>query len=171
MDRSGSGPGAGEDGAHESLFLLFRLGDDSYALDVRRIVEVLPLVQLKRIPKAPIGIAGVIDYRGVPVPVVDLCELTLGRTATARLSSRLVLVHYGAEAPGERRILGLLVERATGALRRDPASFVPAGVASKAAPFLGSVSPGGDGLIQLIQVDNLLPAAVKDALFTAIADF
>ena len=35
------------------LFLLFELGKDRYALDVRQIAAVLPLVGIKQIPKAP----------------------------------------------------------------------------------------------------------------------
>ena len=63
------------------LFLLFQLGSDRYAIDALRVVEVLPCVQVKQIPHAPAGIAGVINYRGAPVPVLDLCLLTLRRPA------------------------------------------------------------------------------------------
>ena len=35
------------------LFLLFELGTDRYALDALQIAEVLPLVAIKRIPRAP----------------------------------------------------------------------------------------------------------------------
>ena len=35
------------------LFLIFELGKDRYALDVRQIAEVMPLVGVKQIPKAP----------------------------------------------------------------------------------------------------------------------
>ena len=35
------------------LFLLFQLGDDGYALAADRIVEVLPLVELKTDPRRP----------------------------------------------------------------------------------------------------------------------
>ena len=37
------------------LFLLFQLGNDRYALDASRVVEVLPLVELKHLPLAPRG--------------------------------------------------------------------------------------------------------------------
>ena len=51
------------------LFLLFQIGQHRYALDSRRVAEVLPLVDIKEIPHAPAGVAGVFNYRGVPVPV------------------------------------------------------------------------------------------------------
>ena len=63
------------------LFLVFQLGPDRYALDAKRVAEVLPLVDIKSIPHAPNGIAGVFNYRGTPVPVIDLAQLTLGQPA------------------------------------------------------------------------------------------
>ncbi len=40
---------------------------------------------IKQIPQAPPGVAGVFNYRGAPVPVIDLSELALGRPARAPL--------------------------------------------------------------------------------------
>jgi chemotaxis-related protein WspB len=63
--------------------------------EVSRIVEVLTLVGIKHLRRSPQGIAGAFDYRGTAVPVIDLSELTLGRTAArAQLSTRIILVHY-----------------------------------------------------------------------------
>ena len=63
------------------LLLLFQVGGDRYALDARRVVEVIPLVKMQRIPRAPKGVAGLFNYRGRPVAAVDLSELMLGRPA------------------------------------------------------------------------------------------
>jgi chemotaxis-related protein WspB len=43
------------------LFLLFELGNDRYALDVRQIAEVLPLLGVKEIPKAPKAMTGLFN--------------------------------------------------------------------------------------------------------------
>lgn len=167
-------PGRAETGdagdTRAPLFLLFQVGGDRYALDAQRIVEVLPLVRFKRIPRAPTGIAGVFDYRGAPVPVVDLSELMIGRATEQRLSSRLVVVDRAGAGSGERRTLGLLVEKATETLRRHAAEFVAAGVAASESPYLGPVSADRRGFIQQVDVDRLLPPAVLDALSDALAE-
>jgi chemotaxis-related protein WspB len=146
------------------LFILFQLGRDHYALDAAQVAKVLPLVRLKAIPRAPAGVAGAFTYRGAPVPVLDLCQLALGRPARARLSTRLLLVHY-PDGTGTRRLLGLLAEQATETLHREPGDFVAAGVQSDGAPYLGPVANDARGLIQWIEVNKLLPAAVREALF------
>jgi hypothetical protein len=52
------------------LFLVFELARDRYVLDVSQIAEVLPLVAITQIPQAPPAVAGVLNYRGAPVPVI-----------------------------------------------------------------------------------------------------
>jgi len=151
------------------LFLVFQLGPDRYALEAKRVAEVLPLVDIKNIPHAPNGIAGVFNYRGTPVPVIDLAQLTLGQPARRCLSTRIVLVH-DMSGWGEQRVLGLMAEHATETVRRDPADFVPSGVANGAAPYLGPIASDARGLMQWIEMDRLLPASVKDALFNQVLD-
>ena len=146
------------------LFLLFELGHERYALDVRQVAEVLPLLAIKPIPQAHAAVAGVMNFRGAPVPVIDVSQLTLGRPAERRLSTRIVLVHY-PDAAGGTRLLGLIAERATQTLRRERADFVPSGVTSTGAPYLGPVAADPRGLLQWIDVTTLLPPAVRDVLF------
>lgn len=146
------------------LFLLFQLGEDRYALEAGQVTEVLPLVSLKQIPQAPPAVAGVFDFRGQPVPVVDLSHMALGRPAHRRLSTRIILVHY-SDAQGEPRLLGLIAERVTETIRRDPSDFVTTGVALDAAPYLGPVARDARGLIQRVEVAQLLTPAVRDLLF------
>jgi chemotaxis-related protein WspB len=147
------------------LFVLFRLGHEHYALDVGQVAEVLPLVRITPIPRAPPGLAGAFNYRGAPVPVVDLSMLALGRKSDARLSTRIIVVHYPIE-PGGKRLLGLIAEHAIETVRRDEADFVPSGVTNASAPYLGPVIADERGLVHRVEVDRLLTPSVRDVLFT-----
>jgi chemotaxis-related protein WspB len=146
------------------LFLVFELARDRYVLDVSQIAEVLPLVAIKQIPQAPPAVAGVLNYRGAPVPVIDLSQLTLGRPAERRLSTRIVLVHY-PDARGGTRLLGLIAEKATHTVRREETDFIASGVTSEGAAYLGPVAPDAHGLLQWLDAGTLLPASVRDMLF------
>lgn len=146
------------------LFVLFQLGRDRYALAANQVVEVAPLVHLKKIPQAPAGVAGVFDYRGTPVPVVDLNALLFGVPAPLRLSTRIVLVRYPVEG-GQTFVLGLIAPRVTETMALEPSDFSPAGVDVENAPYLGPVARTSQGLIQRVEVNQLLPATVRDRLF------
>ncbi len=150
------------------LFLRFQLGSNRYALEAGRVVEVLPLVAIQPLPRAPQGVAGFFNYRGQPVAAVDLCELTLGRPAQERLSTRIIVVQY-QDGNGADRLLGLIAERATDLLRCDPKDFAEAGISVAATPFLGAVLMDGAGPVQWLHPQRLLPEPVRDLLFAEAA--
>jgi chemotaxis-related protein WspB len=146
------------------LFLLFKLGNDRYALDANCVVEVVPLLALKGLPQAPRGVAGIFNYRGRAVPAVDLSELTLGERAAERLSTRIVIVRY-PDALGKSRLLGLIAEQATETLRTESRNFVDSGVRIGVAPYLGPVLMDTKGPIQWLHEQRLLSEPVRDLLF------
>lgn len=146
------------------LFIIFQLGDNRYAFDASQIEEILPLVDIKPISQAPDGVAGVFNYRGAPVPVIDLSELTLGRPAQRRLSTRILVVHYVTDN-GDKRLLGLIAEKALETVRRDTNEFVSTGVSSDRIVYLEPVATDAHGLLQWIDVKKLLPTSVRDVLF------
>ena len=69
------------------LFLVFRIGQERYALQAVDVVEVLPRLQLKPIAQAPSWVAGVFAYRGVVVPVMDMRASPSGVLQTITASS------------------------------------------------------------------------------------
>ena len=121
------------------LFLIFQLGQDFYALDTAQVVEVVPMLRCKEIPQAPAGVAGILNYHGEPVPLIDLAALSLGKSSRPRMSTRIILVNY-AEAGGEMHLLGLLAEQTTETIHREETDFVDAGVAADGTPYLGRVT-------------------------------
>lgn len=144
------------------LYLQFEIDGHRYLVDARSVAAVLPLPALKPLPGAPVGVAGAANHQGAPVPVIDLTALATGRAAPDRLSTRLVLARY--PAPGGERLLGLVAERATSVARLDEKEFSEPGVT--AAPWLGGVAPEArGGLAQRVDVVELLPPALRDALF------
>ncbi|EKT4524110.1 purine-binding chemotaxis protein CheW [Pseudomonas putida] len=143
-----------------TLYLQFRIGDQRFALDVHEVIEVLPRRTLKPIAQAPAWVAGILAHRGALVPVVDLSALSFGRPAPMRTSTRLVLVHYRGDQQ-----LGLVLEQATDTLRCRPDEFQPYGLDNTDAPYLGPVRQDAGGLLQRIEVDDLLPDDVRRLLF------
>lgn len=151
------------------LFVLFHLGLERYALEAQRVVEVVPLLALKKIPQAPRGVAGLFIYRGRPVPALDLCELTLGRPAAEHFSTRIIIINH-TPAPGEEQFVGLIVERATETLRREPQDFVETGVRVTTSSFLGPLLKDAQGVVQLINPERLLQQHAGAKLFEPIPE-
>ena len=109
-----------------------------------------------------------INYRRVPLPLIDLSLLALGHPAAQLLSTRIILVRYPTET-GPQRLLGLIAEQAVETVERDPSDFVATGVEAGTPPYLGPVAADSKGLIQWVKVGALLPAEIRDILFQQIA--
>ena len=151
------------------LLLSFQIGDERYAIDSRQVVEVVPLVQLKPLPHAPAYVAGLFQYRGMVIPVVDLRQLMQDEESPQRLSTRVILVTYQPDGHPERTI-GLVAERVTATIDKESSDFAPSGVTVEDTPYLGEVADDGEGLIQSLTVENLLPDPVRKLLFPETAE-
>ena len=147
------------------LFLVFQLGNNRYALEARRVVEVVPLLGLQQLPQAPKGVAGIFNYRGRPVPAIDLGALTLGEPASERFSTRIIIVNHPDEN-GVNHLVGLIAERATELLRKEADAFVDPGTDLGAAPYLGPILLEGSSSFQLIYEQRLLPEPLRRLLFS-----
>src|SRR5262245_32987051 len=148
------------------LYLLLEVAGQQYAVEAARVVEVLPLVQVTVVPRAPTEVAGIFSFRGRPVPLIDLRRLTLRRPARPKFSTRIILMS-DTGGDGSDRLIGLIAERVTETTRREPDEFRDTGFLNPATPYLGGVASTATGLVQRLDVDRLLPEATRDMLFAA----
>jgi len=146
------------------LFLIFKLGKDRYAVEANRVLEVLPLLAVKRLPQAPAGVAGIFNLRGQPVPAIDLSELAFGEPARERLTTRIIVVLH-TDASGRNHPLGLIAESVTQTIHKDPKDFISPGVTIAGAPYLGPIVMDPDGPIQWLNSQHLLSPPIRDLLF------
>jgi chemotaxis-related protein WspB len=137
------------------LALMFQVGPDRVAVDVRRVREVIPRVRLTPATGAPAWVAGVFVYRGLVVPVVDLFELTGTGECPPHLSSRIVLVPFPA---GSDNLVGLLATRVADI--RELSTPLPTSEGLAAGRVgLGPALADGAGIIRILDPDALLAAA------------
>lgn len=150
------------------LLLVFHAGGARYGLEASGIIEVIPAAALRPAPRTDGHVAGLLNYHGTIVPVLDLTALLTGDPARVRLSSRIIIVDFPA-ADGANHPLGLLAERATETVQCREQDFQPAGIRTPDAAFAGDILIGGDGIVQKVEVRKLLPAELQQRLFTAPA--
>jgi len=63
-----AGTFAGQDDAQ---YVAFNLGKEEYAVDILAVQEIIRWTNITRVPKAPSFVKGVINLRGIVIPVVD----------------------------------------------------------------------------------------------------
>jgi chemotaxis-related protein WspB len=143
------------------LMLLFYINNQRYALASQQVVEILPLVTLNTLPHAPEYFAGVFNYRGQVVPVLDLCQLMRGKPCSQHLSSRIILVNYGGGDTTKSSVVGLMAERVVETLHKLELQLVDTNVQIGAAPYLGKMILDEEGMIQCLQIEYLLSECEK----------
>ena len=145
------------------LFAVFHIGDSSYAVDAAQIVEVLPLLRISPVPHAPPGIAGLCNYHGEFIPVLDVSVLATGTPSPSLVSTRMLLTRQSSEGSGSF-LVALLVPGATDAVRLEPSLFASSGLAIGGSEWLGPVAPHREGVLRRVDVGALLTPAVRNAL-------
>jgi len=141
-----------EKGRKEIQLACFRIGTELYGLDIMRIREIIRPQKLTAVPRAPTFIEGVINLRGVVIPVVDMRR------------------RFGQEIPPENRhnrviicnvigkILGLMVDEVVEVRRytRDDVQSAPQFLKGPGAEFFLGVCRRDDELIMVLDLEKIL---------------
>ena len=109
----------------------FRVGEEEYVIDLRRIREILQPLPITPVPLAPEFLAGVMNLRGDVIPVVDVRK-RLGAPGTSPRSKVLVVNVAG-------RLLGLVVDAVAEVVRIPRSEIGPPPLLGVGGPrlFLG----------------------------------
>jgi chemotaxis-related protein WspB len=146
------------------LFIVFKAGNADYAIEARAVIEVVPLVTLRTCPGAPAYIAGLANYRGTSVPIVDLGRLVGGAPCAVYLSTRIILTPY-AGRNNQQRVIGILAETVTNTVEREEADFCQDKAAVPGTSYLGKLAVNGAGFIQRVVAAQLAPNELEQILF------
>lgn len=137
------------------LLLLFSAGGPLYAMESKDVVEVIPRVSLRPAVHLPSYVSGLFNYRGVVVPVIDLCFLIQNRPSGQNLSSRIIMVTSGDNNEKDHYI-GLLAEGVTDTISRPLSAFHDTGLSSGSKPYLGGMTLDERGMVQILHLKILL---------------
>jgi purine-binding chemotaxis protein CheW len=126
----------------------FRVGAEQYAVDLRRVDEIIQPPQLTRVPNAPPFVEGVIHVRDHLIPVIDLRRrLGLPRSPPA-LRPKCMICRVG------REWVAILVDGASEVLRVAMSDLrpVPRLLFSPARPYVIGVCGAPDDLTLLLDL-------------------
>lgn len=146
------------------LLLQFQAGGERYGLDITQVIEVAPLICLRKVPHSAREVAGTFNYRGTLVPVLDVTTILTGDPSRPLMSTRIILVDYPGD-DGRSHILGLLAESVTEMVRCRPADLQAPVVTISEAPYLGDILFDERGSLQILELERFLPRELLFSLF------
>lgn len=136
-------------------FLAFRLGSQEYGVDILRVQEIRSYERPTRIANAPEFIKGVVNLRGVIVPIIDLRLKFQLAQASYDAFTVVIVLHIG------HRVLGLVVDAVSDVitLQADQLRAAPALNARIRCEHLLAIGSVDDRALLLLDIDKLMSSA------------
>ena len=111
MPEERTGAGANADAEETKPYVIFRLGDEEFGVDVMNIKEIAKITTITRVPRSADFIEGVINLRGCLATVINLRKRFGFEPKEIDADSRIIIAEF------EDNLIGMLVDAATEVLR------------------------------------------------------
>ena len=136
-------------------YLTYKLGDETFALDITKVREVLDFTTVTKVPRTPEFMRGVINLRGSVVPVVDL-RLKFGMTRTENSVNTCIIITE-VTVDGDTTILGCLADSVQEVLDLDEEHIAPAPrIGTKLrTEFIKGMGKQDDRFIIILDIDKV----------------
>ena len=155
IQAASSGRTAGASHTPGGEYLTFRLGAEEYGIDILRVQEIRSYEQPTRIANAPSFLKGVVNLRGVIVPIVDL-RLKLG-CDSAEYNHFTVVIVLNVHG----RVVGAVVDSVSDVLELHGEQIrqAPAMNASIDTSFITGIGSINDRMLILMDIQALMSSA------------
>jgi purine-binding chemotaxis protein CheW len=139
-------------------YLTFRLDEETFALDVAKVREVLDFTTITRVPRTPEFMRGVINLRGSVVPVVDL-RLGFGMSRTEKTVNTCIIVVDVALA-GETATIGALADSVEEVIDLEPDQIQPPPAIGTAVrtDFIQGMGRRDSQFVMILDIDKVFSA-------------
>lgn len=137
----------------ELKVIVFGLHNEKYGVEVDKVKTIERLMPMTRVPKTPPFVKGVVNLRGVVVPVIDLRERFNLKTAKPTHHSRMIVVNINEME------VGLIVDSASDVVDIDSDDIAdpPEVVGGIKAKYLRGVAKISDEqLLVMINLEEVL---------------
>ena len=139
-------------GAASTEFISFAIGDEQYGVDIMAVREIKGWSGVTQLPSQPDYMRGVLNLRGVMVPIIDLrCRFGQGLTDATP-------VHVVIVVQVDNKTVGLLADQVLDIVSVEASRIQPVPQVSRTfqADFLSGLVTIEGTMIALINLDNLL---------------
>ena len=134
-------------------YLTFKLGEELFAANVAKVLNILEMTKITEVPKAPPYMKGVINLRGKVLPVVDT-KIKFGMGATEYTANTCILV-LEIKIHDEPVQVGALVDSVQEVLEFDNSDIQPPpSIGSKyRSEFIEGMVKHNDDFIMILNMD------------------
>jgi purine-binding chemotaxis protein CheW len=136
-------------------YLTFKLGDEMFGANVAKVINILEMTKITKVPKSPLYMKGVINLRGSVLPLIDTrIKFDLGETVYTTSTCILVL---DIELNNESVHVGALVDSVQEVIEiEDNQIMPPPSIGSKyKSEFIEGMAKINNEFIMLLNMDMI----------------
>ena len=136
-------------------YLSFKLSEESYAINVTKVLNILEMSEITKIPKTPVFMKGVINLRGTVLPVVDL-RIKFGLPEKENTVNTAIIV-LSIDFDGEAVLIGILVDavREVLELKNEEIAPTPSIGTKYNSGFIDGMWRQDDKFIMILDIDKV----------------
>lgn len=144
--------------------VVFMIETQRYGVSLQAVERIIRLIDYTPLPQGPEIVAGVIDFQGAVIPVINLRKRFGLPAREPRLSDHLILGHT------RRRRVALLADEACGLETVCESAWIPAPSILPRTGYLAGAVKRKDGLILIHDLDACLSLDEEHALDLALTE-
>lgn len=140
----------------------FSIGEEEFGVDILSVQEIIRMMDITKVPRAPEFVEGVINLRGKVIPIIDLRRRFGLSTRDHDKHTRIIVIEIN------NMIVGFVVDSVSEVLR-IPASTVeppPPVVSGLESEYISGVGKLEDRLLILLDLNKLLSGEERNMLGT-----
>lgn len=138
----------------------FRLGNEEYGVDISQVQEIIRLVEITHVPRAPHFMEGVINLRGQLIPIIDLRTRFGMPRIDATKSTRIVVTEIASKR------VGMIVDSVSEVLNMptEQVEDAPEMVAGAGTEYIAGVGKINDRLVIMLDLTMVISSQEKHEL-------
>ncbi len=139
----------------------FSIGSEEFGVDILKVIEIIRTMEITKVPKAPAFVEGVINLRGLVIPIIDLRRRFGLAEKAGDSDTRIIVIEINGMS------VGFVVDSVSEVLR------IPANTVEPAPPVVAGVDSdyiSGVGKVEdiLLDLDKLLSADDLESLGASV---
>lgn len=137
-------------------FLAFYLNGKNYAFPILKVNEVIVLPEITPMPKTPEYMKGVINLRGLIIPIIDLrLALNMGK---AEYDKQNCVIIVKMQIQNFEKLVGFIVDSVSEVFEIDASNIeIPPNYGEKIDnDFLRGIGKVKDQIVMLLDIDEIL---------------
>ena len=144
----------------ERKYVIFKLYDDEYGIDIMRVKEVTEFVQVTKVPNTPDFVEGIINLRGEITPIINLKKRFSKSDELSKIAHRILVLNL------DDKLVGFMVDDASMVITMDDTQIqeTPEIIGGDDKKYIEGIGTLGERMVIILDLVQVLDENEKKEL-------